>query len=181
MAGVFPPSSPSAPSPPASTWLNLPSVFKLSSADLKVSFRLFSRIHPSLSHSGSSGLAMLSREVCSRRKPTITDICARQWERQRASARPGRSRPTLTVPGYGQPGLLVWGAALRGPVPKGPLHVPHQCRCLPGGFDASLAAVHGMSTKQAGCATTSLATTRLVLTKYFDFALTLMCLVSILS
>lgn len=85
MAGVFPASSPSAPSAPASTWLNLPIFFKLSNADFRVSFRLFSRIHPSLSHSGSSGFGMLSRAVCKRRKPTITDVCTMQRRRQRLS------------------------------------------------------------------------------------------------
>lgn len=95
MAGVFIPSPPSAPSASASTWLNLPIFFKLSSADLRVSFRLFSRIQPSLSHSGSSGFAMLSRDVCRRRKPAITDICAMQWKRQRVSGKPLYPCPCL--------------------------------------------------------------------------------------
>lgn len=62
-----------------------------------------------------------------------------------------------------------------GCVPKGPLHKAPQCQCLPG------AAVHWMPRKHLGCAALSLATAHLVLTEHFDFASTLICLMSILS
>lgn len=58
-SGAWPASTPSA-----STWLPLPSFFTLSRKAFQVSGMLFSRSQPSLSHSGSSGLATPSSAVC---------------------------------------------------------------------------------------------------------------------
>lgn len=58
-SGAWPASAPSA-----STWLLLPSFFKLPRKAFQVSGTLFSSSQPSLSHSGSSGLDTPSRAVC---------------------------------------------------------------------------------------------------------------------
>lgn len=60
------------PSSAPSTWLPLPMDFILAMMSVKVSFTVFSRSQPSLSLSGSSGLVMVDREVCTYFSPTVT-------------------------------------------------------------------------------------------------------------
>lgn len=67
-----------AASPPSSTLLPLPMAFILAMMSVNVSFTVFSRIQPSLSLSGSSGLARLERELLTYCMPTVTATCEGQ-------------------------------------------------------------------------------------------------------
>lgn len=64
-----------AASPPSSTLLPLPMVFILAMMSVNVSFTVFSRIQPSLSLSGSSGLARVDSELLTYCMPTVTATC----------------------------------------------------------------------------------------------------------